>query len=126
MAKAHALMELPVCSSLPRDGAAPRGARGVGDDGFYQVTTSEVLSAHAALPILVEKYTKDGMNHNNPTYKKVNGPDDQWDVFIYYWDARDGADFCGWWFGSSVGVNQVWSRNDKNDPTPPRTGWEIP
>ncbi len=66
------------------------------------------------------------MNHQKPTYKKVRGPDDQWEVFIYFWDQRDGADFSGWWFGSSAGGSQVWSRNGKSAPTPPRKGWAIP
>ena len=26
---------------------------------------------------------------------KVNGLD----VMLYFWDDRDGPDFCGWWFG---------------------------
>ena len=25
------------------------------------------------------------------------------DVLIYFWDDRDGPDFCGWWFGPHVG-----------------------
>ena len=24
------------------------------------------------------------------------------DVMLYFWDDRDGPDFCGWWFGPKV------------------------
>ena len=29
------------------------------------------------------------------------------EVFLYYWDDRDGQDFTGWWFGDSVGGSAV-------------------
>ena len=31
------------------------------------------------------------MNHQKPTYKRVRGPQDEYEVFIYYWDMRDGV-----------------------------------
>ncbi|CAJ1345575.1 unnamed protein product [Effrenium voratum] len=51
-------------------------------------------------------FTASGQNHGRPTYKKdtqVNGLD----VQLYYWDDRDGASFCGWWFGPKVGGAKV-------------------
>lgn len=29
------------------------------------------------------------------------------DIMLYFWDDRDGPDFCGWWFGPKAGGN-VW------------------
>jgi len=67
-----------------------------------------------------------GENHTKPTYKKdgqVNGLD----VMMYYWDERDGAGFCGWWFGPKVGGDQVWAYHpDKAAGMPPQTGWKVP
>lgn len=48
------------------------------------------------------------------------------DVFVYYWDGRDGPAFEGWWFGNQLGGTQVWSHCAGNGMTPPPTGWKIP
>ena len=65
-------------------------------------------------------------NHARPVYKKVKGPENSCDVFIYYWDARDGDRYSGWWFGSSAGGNQVWARSRTHGSMPSRGGWAIP
>eukprot|EP00434_Breviolum_minutum_P043976 symbB.v1.2.039227.t1/scaffold6423.1/size18228/2 len=71
-------------------------------------------------------FTANGQNHGRPTYKKdtqVNGLD----VQLYYWDDRDGASFCGWWFGPKVGGDQVWAYHPSSSATtPPKTGWKVP
>merc|ERR1719235_1766189 len=65
-------------------------------------------------------------NHERVVYKKdtqVNGLD----VMIYFWDERDGAGFCGWWFGPKVGGDQVWAYHpDKTQQMPPQGGWKVP
>merc|ERR1711879_318754 len=65
-------------------------------------------------------------NHSKPVYKKdsqVHGLD----VMIYYWDDRDGPNFCGWWFGPKVGGDQVWAYHpDKSAKEPPKEGWKVP
>eukprot|EP00913_Durusdinium_trenchii_P031992 g29965.t1 len=54
---------------------------------------------------------------------QVNGLD----VQLYYWDDRDGASFCGWWFGPKVGGDQVWAYHPSSTAmTPPKTGWKVP
>ena len=67
-------------------------------------------------------------NHGRPVYKKnevvANNP--TLDVLIYFWDERDGANFCGWWFGPKVGGDQVWAYNSERSATPPATGWRVP
>jgi len=54
--------------------------------------------------------------------EQVNGLD----VLVYYWDDRDGPNFCGWWFGPKVGGDQVWAYNSERAMTPPTTGWRVP
>merc|ERR1712151_854350 len=65
-------------------------------------------------------------NHGRPTYKR-NGQVGGLDVMLYFWDQRDGPNFCGWWFGPKVGGDQVWAyHNNKDAQTPPLTGWKVP
>jgi len=33
--------------------------------------------------------------------------EDQPDIYIYFWDKRDGPEFTGWWFGEAVGTSHV-------------------
>eukprot|EP00928_Gymnodinium_smaydae_P001295 TRINITY_DN1048_c0_g1_i4.p1 TRINITY_DN1048_c0_g1~~TRINITY_DN1048_c0_g1_i4.p1 ORF type:complete len:986 (-),score=252.25 TRINITY_DN1048_c0_g1_i4:64-3021(-) len=77
-------------------------------------------------PIIRGSYTVAGDNHQRRTYKRdaqVNGLD----VMVYFWDERDGANFCGWWFGPKVGGDQVWAYHpDKTSQTPPLAGWKVP
>lgn len=64
-------------------------------------------------------------NHGKPVYKK-NGQVNGLDVMLYFWDDRDGPDFCGWWFGPKVGGDQVWAYHSEKAPTPPLSGWKVP
>merc|ERR1711870_5087 len=49
------------------------------------------------------------------------------DVLIYYWDERDGADLCGWWFGPSAGGEMVWAYHpSRKATTPPAAEWNVP
>lgn len=47
-------------------------------------------------------------------------------MVLFYWDARDGRELSGWWFGDKIGGGQVWSHNDSTGQTPPATGWQCP
>mmetsp|Transcript_80861 Transcript_80861/g.193928 ORF Transcript_80861/g.193928 Transcript_80861/m.193928 type:complete len:935 (+) Transcript_80861:94-2898(+) len=77
-------------------------------------------------PIVRGNYSVDGSNHNKPAYRKeqkVSGLD----VMLYYWDERDGPNFCGWWFGPKVGGDQVWAYHpSRQSLTPPTKGWKVP
>merc|ERR1712176_17484 len=67
-----------------------------------------------------------GENHGKPTFKKKEKVDGS-DVMIYFWDARDGEDFSGWWFGPSVGGDLVWAyHGNKASMVPPPAGWTVP
>mmetsp|Transcript_12353 Transcript_12353/g.33866 ORF Transcript_12353/g.33866 Transcript_12353/m.33866 type:complete len:1994 (-) Transcript_12353:112-6093(-) len=77
---------------------------------------------------LVGEYSEGGVNHGRKYYQKtqkIPGHEDI-NVFLYYWDERDGSSFSGWWFGNQVGGAQVWSRNQVTSMQPPKSGWTIP
>jgi len=71
------------------------------------------------------EYIQDGVNHEMPYFKRV-GPSDEdgQNVYLYIWDSRDGDSFCGWWFGSEVGGEEVWLQNKTCSPLPPKSGWQ--
>jgi len=80
------------------------------------------------LDALVGEYDQMGANHGKKYFKRRSTENVEEDspVFLYFWDNRDGVEFSGWWFGDKVGGAQVWSRHQKADTLPPRTGWCIP
>lgn len=70
-------------------------------------------------------FTLTSENHGKPVYRKdvqVNGLD----VMLYFWDDRDGPNFCGWWFGPKVGGDQVWAYHPVKEQNPPTSGWKVP
>ena len=75
--------------------------------------------------IIRGEYTKFSSNHGRPAYRKLDKTGGQ-EVQIYYWDARDGPNMNGWWFGASVGGDMVWSFAPGDSATPPRSGWKVP
>eukprot|EP00929_Paragymnodinium_shiwhaense_P052532 TRINITY_DN26314_c0_g1_i2.p1 TRINITY_DN26314_c0_g1~~TRINITY_DN26314_c0_g1_i2.p1 ORF type:complete len:2040 (+),score=823.72 TRINITY_DN26314_c0_g1_i2:119-6238(+) len=75
---------------------------------------------------LVGDYAEYGSNHNRKYYRKPQGGVDTVEVFLYYWDGRDGPAFKGWWFGNKLGGSQVWSHNTSEAQVPPQSGWKIP
>jgi len=99
-----------VAAKRPTLGAAlvVRTKPGLVDDGL-------------GIQALVGELKAVGENHGRKTYQKIGA-----EVFLYYWDKRDGEDFAGWWFGDSVGGSQVWSRNSSEALAPPRVGWRVP
>jgi len=76
---------------------------------------------------LVGEYTESASNHGRKVFKKVaDGRAETVDVYMYYWDSRDGPSFEGWWFGNKLGGTQVWSHNASSGLSPPPSGWKIP
>eukprot|EP00747_Dinoflagellata_sp_TGD_P119452 gnl/TRDRNA2_/TRDRNA2_173013_c4_seq1.p1 gnl/TRDRNA2_/TRDRNA2_173013_c4~~gnl/TRDRNA2_/TRDRNA2_173013_c4_seq1.p1 ORF type:complete len:1141 (-),score=427.86 gnl/TRDRNA2_/TRDRNA2_173013_c4_seq1:209-3562(-) len=109
---------------MPQQQAAtPSADGGVGNSPTLVVSGC----THATVaPIVRGTYTLSAENHGKPAYKKdqqVNGLD----VMIYYWDDRDGPNFCGWWFGPKIGGDQVWAyHTNRNAMTPPPNGYKVP
>mmetsp|Transcript_80556 Transcript_80556/g.176653 ORF Transcript_80556/g.176653 Transcript_80556/m.176653 type:complete len:1086 (-) Transcript_80556:57-3314(-) len=65
-------------------------------------------------------------NHDRPVYKRIGKFNREEDVVLYFWDDRDGAHLCGWWFGPAVGSNTVWAFCPGNREEPPLKGWREP
>jgi len=72
---------------------------------------------------LVGDYVEISTNHGKKVYEKKDSTDP---VCLYYWDQRDGWDFAGWWFGESVGSEEVYGRSQAHSSTPPLRGWRVP
>jgi len=92
------------------------------------IVSSKAVDDTLGLDTLIGEYTECGTNHNKKVFKRTKVPAgvEEQQVFMYYWDGRDGADFSGWWFGDQVGGTQVWSRCETNSVLPPKAGWRIP
>jgi len=71
-------------------------------------------------------YKKHGTNHGKPVHKKDEKAKGL-EVLVYYWDDRDGSDMAGWWFGPSVGGDQVWAFHpSRTSSMPPNCDWNVP
>jgi len=65
-------------------------------------------------------------NHGRPVYRKEQQAECG-DIVLYFWDDRDGPNFCGWYFGREVGGDQVIAHHmDRESPLPPSAGWRGP
>ncbi|CAK9055552.1 unnamed protein product, partial [Durusdinium trenchii] len=67
-------------------------------------------------------YAIRGEHHGRPVFERLGGAG----PFIYFWDDRDGATWCGWWLGPIVGGAEVWGYNAENAHLPPSQGWRSP
>jgi hypothetical protein len=92
------------------------------------VVSTQSSKDEIGIQTLVGDYSEHGENHGKTYYKKLQRipGHEAIDVYLYYWDERDGADYSGWWFGDQLGGVQVWAKCSSKSPTPPRTGWKIP
>ncbi|CAL1155885.1 unnamed protein product [Cladocopium goreaui] len=94
--------------------------------------SATVLDEPPGVEILLGEYREIGKNHGKPVFRRKRN-EDQPDIYIYFWDKRDGPEFTGWWFGEAVGTSHVWSRCELPTasipapvPSPPAQGWRIP
>eukprot|EP00927_Polykrikos_kofoidii_P031606 TRINITY_DN27151_c0_g1_i1.p1 TRINITY_DN27151_c0_g1~~TRINITY_DN27151_c0_g1_i1.p1 ORF type:complete len:2139 (+),score=568.46 TRINITY_DN27151_c0_g1_i1:1-6417(+) len=90
--------------------------------------SSQTRTNDVVITTLSGDYADRGLNHGRRYFQKMQkiAGHEEVSVFLYYWDARDGADFSGWWFGDQVGGSQVWARASVHNPLPPKVGWRIP
>lgn len=75
---------------------------------------------------IIGEYSEDGVDHGRPSFKKKTRANGGIDVFVYYWDERDGEAWNGWWFANKVGGDQILVRNGSAEAKPPADGWTIP
>ena len=81
---------------------------------------------HAVVgPIIRGLYEPCGHNHGKPAFKKTQRTNGH-DVFLYWWDARDGPDLRGWWFGVEKGSDVVWAYASTDSRYPAHTAWPFP
>jgi len=109
-------------------GSASSTGPSSGGDPVALAVTSHSKKNEIGINTLIGDYAEKGANHGRKYYQKIQvipGHEDI-KVYLYYWDTRDGQDFCGWWFGDQIGGSQVWARCNSHTPQPPRVGWKIP
>eukprot|EP00930_Biecheleria_cincta_P082352 TRINITY_DN72104_c0_g1_i1.p1 TRINITY_DN72104_c0_g1~~TRINITY_DN72104_c0_g1_i1.p1 ORF type:complete len:2124 (-),score=625.86 TRINITY_DN72104_c0_g1_i1:161-6175(-) len=98
-----------------------------GEERYFAITEGDDTEEFV-IQTLTGEFQRKGDNHGRPFYQKVppkaGVPPPE--VFIYYWDERDGESFSGWWFGKAVGGNEVWSHSADSAKLPPLGGWKIP
>lgn len=108
-------------------GVKPAAATLAGAKTGLRVSTQSKQD-DVGIQTLVGDYQEKGTNHGKKFYQKsqkISGHEDV-EVFLYYWDGRDGPEFSGWWFGDQVGGSQVWARCVGAGPQPPKIGWKVP
>jgi len=94
-------------------GAQPGGAPSIVVSGCVNPTVAAIVQG---------SYVLHSENHGCPVYQcqQAGGAIT---ALIYFWDARDGPTFHGWWFGPKVGGDQVWAYNP--DTSAPGDNWWL-
>ena len=63
--------------------------------------------------------------HGMPVYKRAEPMNDV-GYLLYFYDERDGPHFSGWWFGRSLGGEEVSAFNpNREGQLPPPSGWRV-
>lgn len=85
--------------------------------------------------VLSGKYDWIGTNHGKPVYEKRGlSRSESPKVCMYFWDENFGIqegyeDYAGdtsaWWFGSTVGGEEVWATQESCSDLPPESGWTV-
>eukprot|EP00928_Gymnodinium_smaydae_P090447 TRINITY_DN74241_c0_g1_i1.p1 TRINITY_DN74241_c0_g1~~TRINITY_DN74241_c0_g1_i1.p1 ORF type:complete len:444 (-),score=38.69 TRINITY_DN74241_c0_g1_i1:237-1517(-) len=92
-------------------------------------TTLQVISCYESFTsgLVTGSFVEQGENHGKPMYAK-QGADGSATVLIFFWDARDGCEWAGWWFGPSLDFEHPgWARHlDFSSNKPPTSGWQVP
>eukprot|EP00931_Biecheleriopsis_adriatica_P073593 TRINITY_DN4784_c0_g1_i1.p1 TRINITY_DN4784_c0_g1~~TRINITY_DN4784_c0_g1_i1.p1 ORF type:complete len:2170 (+),score=703.41 TRINITY_DN4784_c0_g1_i1:46-6555(+) len=101
--------------------------RPAGEDRYCAFTEGND-AGEFVIQTLTGEFLVKGENHGRPYFQKTPARQGQAppEVYIYFWDARDGPSFEGWWFGKAVGGNEVWSHCADASMQPPMRGWKIP
>jgi len=109
-------------------GKAPSQASPPPTGDRYTALTMAADTNEFVIQTLCGDFIEKGVNHERKYFQKMPpGPGQPSpEVFLYYWDSRDGPSYEGWWFGKSVGGNEVWSHNQTSSENPPAKGWKIP
>eukprot|EP00927_Polykrikos_kofoidii_P022008 TRINITY_DN20667_c0_g1_i1.p1 TRINITY_DN20667_c0_g1~~TRINITY_DN20667_c0_g1_i1.p1 ORF type:complete len:2068 (-),score=493.97 TRINITY_DN20667_c0_g1_i1:213-6416(-) len=108
--------------------ATAQSGKGSDKDAVAFVVSTASAKDEIGIQTLVGDYAERGLNHERKYFQKVQKipGHEHIQVFLYYWDSRDGPEFSGWWFGDQLGGSQVWARSPSHGQSPPRVGWRIP
>jgi len=90
------------------------------------VVTSTAVDEPELKTLVGEYVETGGRNHGKPVFCRRPPSEEDEEIYLYFWDSRDGPDFAGWWLGQSVGASLVWSRCEADEMLPPSSGWRIP
>lgn len=90
------------------------------------VVTSTAVDEPELKTLVGEYVETGGRNHGKPVFCRRPPSEEDEEIYLYFWDSRDGPDFAGWWLGQSVGASLVWSRCEAEEMLPPTSGWRIP
>eukprot|EP00439_Symbiodinium_sp_Y106_P072300 s1003_g13.t1 len=104
----------------------PRGARLPPASTDVFVVTSTAVDEPELKTLVGEYVETGGRNHGKPVFCRRPPSEEDEEIYLYFWDSRDGPDFAGWWLGQSVGASLVWSRCEADEMLPPSSGWRIP
>lgn len=114
-------------------GNTPAGSQSVASGALPGASAYTVISkggdqSEVVIRTLLGDYVEKGVNHGRKFFQKTpnKSSGDLVEVFLYYWDNRDGPNFEGWWFGNKLGGTQVWSHCADKGLVPPSLGWKIP
>ncbi|CAK8987212.1 Carbon catabolite repressor protein 4 homolog 4 (CCR4 homolog 4) (Protein HESPERIN) (AtHESP) (AtHesperin), partial [Durusdinium trenchii] len=105
-------------------GPKPRSRSRSTKDGV--ITVSNCSDPRLGLT-LEGQYARDGTNHNKAVYRRIEADPkgSHLPIKLYYWDDRDGKENQGWWFGPTVGGEEVWLHNPRALHFPPADGWDF-
>jgi hypothetical protein len=100
------------------------GGKGGAVAGPAFTVSTKLPNADMNVKKLLGNYAEEGANHGRKVYKLAGFAQ----VYLFYWDARDGADSSGWWFGSKPGTagTEFFARAVSTGQVPPTIGWRCP
>mmetsp|Transcript_15152 Transcript_15152/g.48444 ORF Transcript_15152/g.48444 Transcript_15152/m.48444 type:complete len:419 (+) Transcript_15152:122-1378(+) len=77
---------------------------------------------------LLGEYVPLGLNHGRKAFCRRPDPraPEEGSIWLYYWDARDGRDYSGWWLGRRIGGRERYGRAEQHEASPPLKGWRVP
>jgi len=92
------------------------------------VTKLRIQTKHPSFADISGTYAAHGENHGKPVFKNTQATASVPDLFLYFWDERDGQHQSGWYVGYSIGGTSdcLAFINASNEPNPPCTGWQVP
>ena len=104
----------------------PETERCMSSTTVFTVRTDVVVKRNdPTIQAMCGDYAECGEHHDRKMYIRKTFTRDGHMTYIYYYDLRDGVDYCGWWFGPSD-IDNPLARCAMMSETPPSEGWKVP